>query len=45
MEHVIIDVREELKGNGKAKVSRVEWAVLFFMCAVTFATTAYLLLT
>jgi hypothetical protein len=44
MEHISIDVREELKGNGKAKVSRKEWAVLFFMCAVTFATTAYFLI-
>ena len=44
MEHVIIDVQEEMKENGKAKVSRKEWALLFFVCASTFAATAYLLL-
>jgi hypothetical protein len=44
MEHVIIDIQEEMKGKGKAKVSRMEWSLLFFVCASTFAATAYLLL-
>ena len=41
MDHVIINVREELKGKPP---SRKEWGLLFFVCASTFAATAYLLL-
>ena len=43
--HVIIDIQEECKGKPPARVSRKEWALLFFVCASTFAFTVYVLFT
>jgi hypothetical protein len=44
MEHVIIDIRGEYNGKLPANITRMEWGLLFFVCASTFAATAYLLL-